>query len=452
MANSLNTAMAAVDQERAVKLARNLVDIPSNTGEEIECAEFLVSHMKKIGLEARLQKITDTRANAIGMIRGTGEGPALMFNGHLDTGRSGSEEEDYAALGGPIAPGYKPKSYMKNGFVFGLGANNMKGGVAAAVTALDALSQTGVKLKGDVIIAGVAGESEKSPVEGAIRSYRGAHYEGGGFGTRHLMTRGPVPDYAVVCEPSGCYVINAQAGYFFVKITVKGRAEFTARRGPDYRGINSIEKAYAIVKRLQEWDLYYAEKNRYDSGMGIIEPHVNIGAIEGGWPFKPSYASAICNLYLDLRVTPAMNPREAIDELATELNKLTVQDPQLKYEMEVFGSNVPGTSTPSDHHLVQTCLNAQELVLGKRQGQFPLGQGTAYNDTNIFRRHGIPAVKCGPSGGKLPAGAEELQNEGERLSVEDLLSATKMYVAIALSICSKTRKEIKSLTGRAWGT
>jgi len=447
MQDQINTAMSQMNQEGAVKLARSLVDIPSNTGDERECAEFLVSYMKKIGLEAKLQEITETRANAIGIIRGTGEGPALMFNGHLDTGRSGSEEEDYAALGGPIAPGYKPKSYMKNGFIFGLGANNMKGGVAAAVTALDALLQSGVKLKGDVIIAGVAGESEKSPVEGAIRSYRGRHYEGGGFGTRHLMTRGPVPDYAVVCEPSSCYVINAQAGYFFVKITVKGKAEYTARRGPEYRGINAIEKAYAIVNRLQEWDLKYAEKNRYDSGMGIIEPHVNIGAIEGGWPFKPSYASAVCNLYLDLRVTPAMNPREAIDELATELKRLADHDPQLKYDIEVFGSNVPATFTPPDDYLVQTCLRAQELVLGKKQQKFPLGQGTATNDSNVFRWHGIPAVKCGPAGGKLPPGAEELQNEGERLSVEDLVAAAKMYVAIALNICTKTRMEIKSIPG-----
>ncbi|MBI4525030.1 MAG: M20/M25/M40 family metallo-hydrolase [Deltaproteobacteria bacterium] len=442
MQDLINTAMSQVNQERAVKLARALVDIPSNTGDERECAEFLVSHMKKIGLEARLQPITETRANAIGIIRGSGEGPTLMFNGHLDTGRSGSEEEDYAALGGPIAPGYKPKSYMKSGFIFGLGANNMKGGVAAAVTALDALLQSGVKLKGDVIIAGVAGESEKSPVEGAIRSYRGAQYEGGGFGTKHLMSRGPVPDYAVVCEPSGCYVINAQAGYFFVKITVKGKAEYTARRGPEYRGVNAIEKAYAIVKRLQDWDAEYAEKNRYDSGMGIIEPHVNIGAIEGGWPFKPSYASGICNLYLDLRLTPAMNPSETIDELAAELKKLAGQDPQLKYDIEVFGSNVPSTSTPSDHYLVQTCLKAQELVLGKKQEKFPLGQGTAYNDTNVFRWHGIPAVKCGPSGGKVPPGAEELQNEGERLSIEDLVSAAKIYVAVALNICTRTRQEI----------
>jgi len=142
-----------------------------------------------------------------------------------------------------------------------------------------------------------------------------------------------------------------------------------------------------------------------------------------------------------------MNPREAIDELATELKRLADHDPQLKYDIEVFGSNVPATFTPPDDYLVQTCLRAQELVLGKKQQKFPLGQGTATNDSNVFRWHGIPAVKCGPAGGKLPPGAEELQNEGERLSVEDLVAAAKMYVAIALNICTKTRMEIKSIPG-----
>jgi acetylornithine deacetylase len=449
MQDLIASTLAHVNEESAVKLVRNLVDIPSNTGYERDCAEFLVGAMKKIGLEAKLQEITETRANAIGILRGTGEGPALMFNGHLDTGRSGNDEEDFAALGGPIAPGYKPKSYMKNGFVFGLGANNMKGGVTAAVTALDALLQSGVKLKGDVIITGVAGESEKSAVDGAIRSYKGRQYLGGGFGTQYLMTRGPIPDYAVVCEPSDCYVINAQAGYFFVKITVKGKAEYTARRGPDYTGINAIEKACAIVDKLKPWDAAYAQKYRYDSGMGIIEPHLNIGAIEGGWPFKPSYASAICNLYLDLRVTPAMNPSETIAELEAELKRLAAEDSQLKYDVEVYASNVPATYTAPDNPFVQSCLRAQELVLGKKQEKFPLGQGTAYNDSNIFRRHGIPAVKCGPAGGKLTADLKELQNEGERLSVENLVSAAKMYVAIALDICSKTRKEISRYAARS---
>lgn len=443
MNDLFEAVIAQISEEKAVKLVRNLVDIPSNTGQERDCAEFLVSYMERIGLQTKLQEITEKRANAIGVIKGSGEGPVLMFNGHLDTGRAGNEREDYAALG-PVAPGYKPKSYMKNGFIFGLGANNMKGGLTAAVTALDALLQAGVRLKGDVVFAGVAGESEKSPVEGAIRSYQGAQYEGGGYGTRHLMSRGPIPDYAVVCEPSGCYVINAQAGYFFIKITVKGKAEYTARRGPEYRGINAVEKACSIVNGLAHWDAEYARRHLYDSGMGIIEPHLNIGAIEGGWPFKPSYATAICNLYVDMRVSPAMNPREAVDELEAELKKIAADDPQLKYEVEVYASNVPATLTRPDNYLVESSLRAQERVLGKRQEKFPLGQGTAYNDSNIFRWHGIPAVKCGPSGGKVPPEARSLLDEGERLSVEDLVKAAKMYVAVVLDICTKSREEIKS--------
>ena len=178
MDDLIKTAIGQINQERLIKLACNLIDIPSTTGEERKCAEFLVDHMKEIGLEVKLQEITDTRGNAIGLLRGDGEGPVLMFNGHLDTAATGVEEEDYAVIG-PVPPGYKPKSYIKNGYIFGLGANNMKGGVAAAVAAIEAISNAGVKLKGDIIMAGVAGESEKAPVEGAIRSYRGARYQGG---------------------------------------------------------------------------------------------------------------------------------------------------------------------------------------------------------------------------------------------------------------------------------
>jgi acetylornithine deacetylase/succinyl-diaminopimelate desuccinylase-like protein len=444
MDNVVKNVIAQVDEQKLIKLVRSLIDIPSTTGEERECAEFLVRYMKEAGLEAKLQEITDRRANAIGVLKGTGEGPVLMFDGHLDTAGTGIEEEDYAAMG-PLAAGYKPKSYSKDGFIFGLGANNMKGGVAAAVAALDALLQTGVRLKGDVVMAGVAGESEKSPVEGAIRSYRGARYQGGGYGTRYLITHGPVPDYAVVCEPSGCYVINAQTGYFFVKITIKGKAAYQATRGPGFRGINAIEKACSVIQRLNEWDSEYVQRHRYDSRMGIIEPHLTVGAIEGGWPFKPSYSTAICNLYADLRVTPAMNPREAVDELEAVLRKIAADDPQLKYDLDVYASNVPATATSPENYLIRACLKARELVVGQKQEKFPLGMGTAYNDSNIFRQHGIPALKCGPSGGKVPTEAQGLLDEGERLSIQELVSAAKIYVALVLDICTKSRSEIKQL-------
>ncbi|HEY7555489.1 MAG TPA: M20/M25/M40 family metallo-hydrolase [Candidatus Binatia bacterium] len=435
MQNSLETVLTQINEERLINLARNLVDIPSTTGEERECAEFLVNYMREVGLKASRQDITETRANAIGILKGSGEGPVLMFNGHLDTAASGIEEEDYPVIG-PVPAGYKPKSYRKNGYIFGLGANNMKGGVAAAVSALETLVRAGIKPKGDVMVTGVAGESEKSPVEGAIRSYRGARYQGGGYGTRYLITHCQVPDYAVVCEPSSCLVVNAQTGYFFVKLALKGKMAGLRGKGSDYAGINAIEKASVLVDRLKQWDLDYSQRHRYDSGMGIMEPHLNVGAIEGGWPFKPSYSVAICNLYIDLRVTPAMNPMQALHELEGELRKISASDPQLKYDIEVYASNVPATTTPPDNYLVQTSLRARELVVGQKQERFPLGQANLSNDSNIFRQHGIPAVKCGPAGGTVPANAQGLLDEGERLSIEELVTAAKIYVAIALDICT----------------
>src|SRR4249919_1306795 len=149
MNDLLEKALGQIDETKLTNLVRGLVDIPSTTGEEWECANFLAEHMRGIGLEVRFQEISDRRANAIGVLKGEGNGPTLMFNGHLDTARTGVESEDYAALG-PVAPGFKPKSYEKNGFIFGLGSYNMKGGVAAAITAVEAISKSGVKLPGDI--------------------------------------------------------------------------------------------------------------------------------------------------------------------------------------------------------------------------------------------------------------------------------------------------------------
>src|SRR5512145_649125 len=88
-----------VTRDEVVKLLCELINIPSVTGTEQQIAEFLVSHMRELGLDSRLQEIEPGRANAIGVLRGSGDGPALVFNGHLDTATSGRLEEDYPGLG-----------------------------------------------------------------------------------------------------------------------------------------------------------------------------------------------------------------------------------------------------------------------------------------------------------------------------------------------------------------
>jgi arginine utilization protein RocB len=87
--------------------------------------------MRQAGVEAQLQEVEEGRANIIAVVRGAGDGPTLMLNGHLDTSYTGDFWEDYAALGTP-GPNHRPEAYEIGDSIYGLGANNMKGGVAAA--------------------------------------------------------------------------------------------------------------------------------------------------------------------------------------------------------------------------------------------------------------------------------------------------------------------------------
>ena len=192
--NVRRTVIDALEPNEAVDLVKHLVDIPSPEGEELECARFLYDYMRRAGVEAHLQEVEEGRANIIAVVRGAGDGPTLMLNGHLDTSYTGDFWEDYAALGTP-GPNHRPAAYEIGDSIYGLGANNMKGGVAAAFSTLIALKRAGVKLRGHVMASGVAGESEKAPVRGALCSFEGAAYEGGG--------------HAFMAQPPRCQLLSS---------------------------------------------------------------------------------------------------------------------------------------------------------------------------------------------------------------------------------------------------
>src|SRR5260370_19264242 len=98
----------------------------------------------------------------------------------------------------------------------------MKGGVAAMVSAALAIKAAGVRLRGDVVVAAVAGEIEKAPVKGLLRTYAGEAYNGGGGGTRHLLSRGHLTGYALVPQPTHIGVLRSRLGLLFIKLTTRG--------------------------------------------------------------------------------------------------------------------------------------------------------------------------------------------------------------------------------------
>ena len=208
----------------------DLVNIASPTGNEIGVAQYLVERMRKSGMETDLPLVDAGRPNAVGHLRGSGDGLNLLFTGHMDTSYSGDEEH----LAGD---GFKPKAIFRDGWMLGLGANNMKSGLASALVAIEAIVKAGIKLAGDISFGAVVGEIEKT----AIEEFQGIEYSGYGVGSRHLVTHGVTADFAVLAEPTGMRIAVGQYGLHLAahhgrRHRCAFRARQPAERGQRHRG------------------------------------------------------------------------------------------------------------------------------------------------------------------------------------------------------------------------
>src|SRR5246127_2208495 len=118
-------------------------------------AQYMQSALQGIGLDVTWQEVEEARANVVGRWKGSGGGKNLMFNGHMDTSNTGRE---------PFLTGigYKANAVVKSGMIYGLGIYNMKGALVCYTQAVRALQRAGVALEGDVILAAVVGEIEKT--------------------------------------------------------------------------------------------------------------------------------------------------------------------------------------------------------------------------------------------------------------------------------------------------
>jgi acetylornithine deacetylase len=197
-------AIAQIDDEQVAALTMAMIDIPSPMGGEKALALYLADRFKAAGLQTKVQEVETDRFNVYGQLEGTGGGPTLMYAGHLDSAYGG-DEEGIRDLG----PGYQPKSWRDGDWIYGLGAYNMKGGHAASILAVEALARQRAKLRGNLIIAGVVGETCHAPVG----RYQGARYRGCGIGARFMVANGIAADMAVIPEPTSNRISVASGGY-----------------------------------------------------------------------------------------------------------------------------------------------------------------------------------------------------------------------------------------------
>src|ERR1700687_3307161 len=223
-----DSILARVTDEQVLALEQAAIRIPSTTFEEQKIADLFGNYMSDIGLKVEMLEVTHpakpgkTTRQPIGRLAGAGGGPSLMLNGHMDPGveMSGWTVDPYGAK-------------FEDGWVWGMGAHDDKGGVAAAICAVEAIVKSGASLKGDVLVCPVV-----------------AH-KLGGAGTRALLKHGRPTHLAVNLEHSANTIANVCVGV--VMIHVKTRApELFFRYSAEAKAAywNPIEQQAEIIRRI----------------------------------------------------------------------------------------------------------------------------------------------------------------------------------------------------------
>lgn len=408
-----------IDPAELAELTRALVDIPSPTGNEREIAEFILGWFAGHDLETLAQEVDVERVNAVGIVRGSSSGRSLMINGHMDTSFTGTEED--RVLCRELEPPEQLRGVVRDGKVLGLGASNMKCGLAAFMVAAKAIHHAGVRLTGDLILAAVVGEISRTPIE----EYRSGRFRGEGIGTRHLLTHGVQSDYAICADGSALEVIWAQTGVAQFRVKTFGNphsAWGVTREEEPPEESNAILQMMRVVAKLDTWAEWFEREHRYSSANGPILPKVTIGAIGGGAPYRPNYYPGVCSLYVDVRTPPGLRPVQVERELRSALNAAGVE-----YELMMYRS-LMGYEATGAEPVIEALERSYQALYGAPTPSVTTGRSSIWTDTNVYNEMGIPACKFGPRG-------KRWSTRSEQVEVEEIHRAAQVYALTALEIC-----------------
>jgi len=384
--------------DEVLALARRLVVIPSYAGDhgwEAGVAAALESLLAAEGLMVRRQPVADGRENLLAVIPGVRDGPPLLvLNGHMDTVPP-SASMVRAPFAGEVA----------DGRLWGRGAADMKGGLAAMVMAAIALRRAGLRPPRPVMLAAVAAE------------------ESGNLGTdvlaRELAAEGRRASFAVVGEPTSLDIVTAHKGVDRYRITVFGRA---AHASTPERGVNAITRAARLIVAL---DGELADAARRCSHPVLGSPSFTIGTIQGG--VSRNTVPDRCTFQIEKRYLPGDGPARIRAELEAVATRV-LGEGQADITREPGFDQVahPPLDIAAGHPLVRALAAAVEEV----RGHPPACTGwPAFTDGAILQAHGTPAVVCGP--GALGAA----HADDESVALAELYAAARIYIRVALRLC-----------------
>jgi acetylornithine deacetylase len=370
-AHGLLTSIVRID-------SRNPSLCPGAPGEGA-LARWLATTLSAWGMRVELQPVAQGRHNVVARV-GPASGPSLMFNGHIDV----------VDVGQMVHPPFD--ATVRDGRLYGRGASDMKGGVAAMCAAAARVAD---RLRGPLIVAAVVDEEFES------------------LGTRTLIASGVRADAAVVTEPTRLAIGPAHRGFMWVEFIFTGRAAHGSRYD---LGIDAIQHAGLLLAELDRFQDEHLTSRTHPL-LGHASLHASTITGGTGWSTYPDR----CVLQLERRTLPGESPDEVLAEFHRAAAAVRARVPSLEVEVRHILTQAP-SDVPDDARIV-TALGAALRQTGRAAN---VAGVTAWTDAALLNAAGIPAICFGPGDMGL-AHADE-----EYIQLDELHAATEVLERLAL--------------------
>lgn len=382
----IDAAFVRDSLRRLVQMNSVNPSLDSSSPGEGEVAEYVASVLEPLGLATVVHEPEPRRASVVGVRAGTGGGRSLMLNAHIDTVGVDGMEAPFSGA-------------ERDGRLYGRGAFDMKGAMAAMLGAVKALADAGVQLRGDLVVAGVADEEYSS------------------LGTTDVMTRYPV-DGAVVTEPTHLQVCLAHKGYVWLKVTTRGRAAHGSRFE---EGVDANMRMGRVLRELEALELAL----RTGAAHPLVGPPSLHAALLAGGSGVSTYA-AECVLHIERRTIPGETVAQVEGEVQAILDGLTATDETFEASLDAYFAREP-FEVASDVPVVQAVERAAHAVTGRPA---PHVGDTPWMDSALLAAAGVETVVIGPSG----AGAHAAE---EWVDIDSVVALAAILADAAIEYCGR---------------
>lgn len=356
---------AAYLTEGLVRLVRTNSINPAfsdGTTNEAAIADLVTGMMRELGMQVTRYEPEPGRASVVGCLRGRGGGRSLLLYAHLDTvGVAGMADPFGAAV--------------RDGRLYGRGAFDMKGALAACLGAARAVRDAGVALAGDLLVAGVADEEAASRgMEEVLRQVR--------------------PDAAIVTEPTELALCLAHKGFAWIDVTVTGRAAHGSRFDLGVDANIRLGRFLAALESLErDW-------RRRAPHPRCGPPSLHVGVIRGG-SGGSSYADR-ATASVECRTLPGQPVADVVAEVQEVVSRLADADASFRAAVQLRLAR-PGYELPADAAIAHAVRAAATAVMGAP----PAEVGVAYwMDAALLAAAGVETAVIGPSGAGAHASEE----------------------------------------------